>query len=167
MFNLCSVCLKLTRNIIKYCLDIFLVQFGTNVPDVFEILGLVLKARLKLRIVDKSMLMSMEYSLDNSTLISPFQDVDVQRCKIFSVQQEPKFLHKHHSNINKVNCEVLQFSSAQCNPEQIQRRPLQQSTDSPFLLHQVNQERLDDTKYFQVILGDPLISLEYQDETNI
>ena len=38
-----------------HCLDIFLKRFGTNVPEVFEILGLVLKARTKLRVVDKSM----------------------------------------------------------------------------------------------------------------
>ena len=44
-----------------HCLDIFLKRFGTNLPEVFEILGLVLKARTKLRIVDKSMLMYDEH----------------------------------------------------------------------------------------------------------
>ena len=36
-------------------------RFCTNVLEVFKILGLVLKARTKLRIVDKSMLMYNEH----------------------------------------------------------------------------------------------------------
>ena len=42
------------------CLNNFLKRFGTNAPEALEILGLVLKARTKMRIVDKSMLMYTE-----------------------------------------------------------------------------------------------------------
>ena len=44
-------------------MDIFFKLFGTNVPEVFEILGLVLKTRAKLRIVDNSMLMYNEHGV--------------------------------------------------------------------------------------------------------
>ena len=55
------VCVKLYRNIDKDCLDSFLERFGTNVPEALEILGLVLKTRAKLRIVNKVMLMYDEH----------------------------------------------------------------------------------------------------------
>ena len=47
----------------RHCLDTFLKRSGTNVPGVFEKLGLVRKARTKLRIVDKSMLMCDEHGV--------------------------------------------------------------------------------------------------------
>ena len=63
MFNLCLECVKLSRNMNRHCLNTFLKWFGTNVPEALEILGLVLKARAKLRIVDKSMLMYNEHGV--------------------------------------------------------------------------------------------------------
>ena len=51
----------MSQNINRHCLDVFMKHFGTNVPEVFEILGLVLKTRAKLRIVDKSMLLYNEH----------------------------------------------------------------------------------------------------------
>ena len=63
MFNLCLVCVKLSRNMNRHCLNTFVKQFGTNAPEALEILGLVLKARAELRIVDKSMLMYNEHGV--------------------------------------------------------------------------------------------------------
>ena len=63
MFNLCLVCVKLSQNMNRDCLNTFLKRFGTNAPEALEILGLVLKARAKLRIVDKSMLMYNEHGV--------------------------------------------------------------------------------------------------------
>ena len=49
----------------KHYLNTFFKRIGTNAPEALEILGLVLRARARVRIVDKSMLiMSMEYSVD-------------------------------------------------------------------------------------------------------
>ena len=61
MFNLSLVCVKLSQNMNRICLDTFLKQLGTNEQEVFEMLGLVLETRTKLRIVDKSMLMYNEH----------------------------------------------------------------------------------------------------------
>ena len=48
MFGMCQI-------VNTHCLDSFLERFGTNVPEDLEVLGLVLKTRAELRIVDKSM----------------------------------------------------------------------------------------------------------------
>ena len=63
MFNLCFVCVKLSQNMNRDCLNTFLKRFGTNAPEALEIFGLVLKARAKMRIVDKSMLMYNEHGV--------------------------------------------------------------------------------------------------------
>ena len=63
MFNLCLVCVKLSQNMNRCCLNTFLKRFGTNAPKALEILGLVLKSRSKIRIVDKSMLMYNEHGV--------------------------------------------------------------------------------------------------------
>ena len=47
----------------SHCLDTLLKPCCTNVLEALEILGLVLKARAKLRIVDKSMLMYNEHGV--------------------------------------------------------------------------------------------------------
>ena len=63
LFKLCLVCVKLSRNIKRHCLDSFLKRFGKNIPEALKILSLVLKIRAKLRIVDKSMLMYNEHGV--------------------------------------------------------------------------------------------------------
>ena len=47
----------------RHFLDTFLKQFGTHIPESLEILGLVLKSRAKLRIVDKSLLVYNEHGV--------------------------------------------------------------------------------------------------------
>ena len=47
----------------------FLIQFGTNEPEAVEILGLVVKTRTKLRIVNRSMLMYSDHGVCNTFLI--------------------------------------------------------------------------------------------------
>ena len=63
MFNLCLVGVKVFQNMNRHCLNTFLKRFVINAPEALEILGLVLKARAKLRIVDKSMLMYNEHGV--------------------------------------------------------------------------------------------------------
>ena len=47
----------------RHCLDTFLKRFGTNIPEALDILGLVLKNRTKLRIVNKYMLLYNEHGV--------------------------------------------------------------------------------------------------------